>query len=209
MSHRVAVLVAAIALFAAAPAHAREPGPYDVKQESISAPLPKGLKAKGAKVEQVWSWTEDDLTTKGYAVFSSTEKRKADHLVERRIYVQLYRGKPGKLKQVRLVQDHVLACDYDVTADFVAESVTITDEDTDGKPELTFAYDLACRSDVSPAQRKLLVLEGTAKHALRGESRVDVGNGETMGGAFKADGFAKETAVKAHAVARWAALLGS
>lgn len=207
MSQRVALLVAATALLASTPALAREPGPYDVKQESAGAPLPKGVKAKGATVEQVWSWTENDLLAKGYAVFSSTEKKKDDHLVERKIYVQIYSGKPGKLKQTRLVQDHVLACEFDVTAKFVDGSVTITDEDGDGKWEIAFAYDLACRSDVSPATRKLLVIEGGAKHALRGTERVDVGNGEKVGGEYKADGFAKEAAVKAYAVAQWAALL--
>lgn len=208
MKRLAPVVALAAVLLTAAPAIAREPGPYDVAQRNATEPLPKGVKAKGTKVEQVWTWTEDDLVTTGWAVFSSTETATDQHVTDRKIYVQLYRGKPGKLKQVRLVTDGVAGCDFDVTAAFVPGSVTVTDEDTDGKVELAFAYDVVCRSDVSPATRKLLVLEGTAKHALRGSSKIDVGSGEKVGGDYKLDGFAKQPALKSYAIAQWAALLG-
>lgn len=203
---RTARLVAiAAVLAAAAPASA---APTAVAQGDATQPLPKGVTAKGATVEQVWTWTEDDQVTTGVAVFSSTEKATDQHVTDRKLFVQLYRGKPGKLKQVRLVQDGVARCELDVTAAFVPGSVTVTDQDADHKVELTFAYDITCRGDVSPPDRKLLVLEGTAKHALRGSARIDVGNGERFGGEYKADKFAKEDAVKAYALAQWAALLG-
>ena len=207
----MSTLVASVALaVSAAPAQAREPGPYDVTQVDAKQPLPPGVKAKGKTVEQVWTWTDGDFATAMAAVFSSTDTMAKDgRLVARKIFVQLYRGKPGKLKQVRLVQDAVAPCEFDVTADFVPGSVTVTDEDGDELAELAFAYDLACRSDVSPATRKLLVLENKAKHALRGTNRVQVGEREFAGGEFKADGFKKDEAGRKMAEARWQVLLGA
>jgi hypothetical protein len=188
-------------------ARAEEPASLRAAQLDASKPLPSGVKAEGAKVEQVWSWTESDQRTSGLAVFSSTEKRSGGRLSDRRIYVQLFRSEAGTLKQLRLVRDGVGGCEYDLTAEFLPGSVTVTDVDSDGAPELTFAYDLACRSDVSPATRKLLVLEGKDKHALRGTERIDPGNGEVLGGEYKADGFAGQKALKEFAVARWNQLL--
>ncbi len=189
-----------------APAAAREPGPYDVKQVDATQALPKGVKAKGATVEQVWTWQDGDLVTDGLAVFSSTETVKDGRVTSRKLFVQYFRGKAGKWKQVRLVTDGVPPCEFDVVAKFLPGSVQITDEDTDMVSELSFAYDVTCTSDVSPSTRKLLVLEGKDKHALRGTSRIDAGP-DSFGGEFKADGFKKAPALKALAEAQWKALL--
>lgn len=190
------------------PAVAREPGPYEVKQLDAKQALPKGVKAKGAVVEQVWSWQDGDLVTDGLAVFSSTDSHKGGHLTSRKLYVQYYRGKAGKWKQVRLVQDGVSNCEFDVVATFLPGSVQITDEDGDAVSELSFAYDVDCTSDVSPNTRKLLVLEGKDKHALRGTSQIKEGP-DTYGGEYKPDGFKKAPAIKALAEAQWKSLLGS
>ena len=206
---RTTPLVAfAAVLLAASPAAAREPGPIGAIQRNAADPLPDGVKARGGAIEQVWSWTGPDGVRTGLAVFSSRETSTGQHVTFRKLYVQLYEGAPGALKQVRLVQDGVSACNVDVTAAFVPGSVTITVEDGDGKVELTFAYDISCRGDVSPDTRKLLVLEDTAKHALRGTTRVDVGDGQTLGGDYTLDGFAKQPELRSYAIARWAALLG-
>ncbi|MBK9034383.1 MAG: hypothetical protein IPL61_24475 [Myxococcales bacterium] len=208
MKLTLATLATALLAFTS-PALADEPGPIDVTQLDAAKPLPTGVKAKGQAVEQVWSWTDGDTATAGLAVFSSTDTVKVGRVVARKLFVQYYRGKAGKLKLVRLVNDGVPTCAYDVVAQFVPGSVSVTDEDADGVSELTFAYDVTCTSDVSPSTRKLLVLEGPAKHALRGNSRIDAGGGDLVGGDYKADPFKKAPALKALAEARWQKLLGT
>lgn len=199
--------VAAATTVSIAPVAAREPGPYDVQELPAASALPKAIKVKGTQVLQVWTWKEYDLINTGYAVFSQTDTVKAGRLTGRKIYVQLYSGKGEKQKQLRLVQDGVASCEFDVGVGFIDGSVSVTDEDEDGVNELTFAYDVECTSDVSPATRKLLLLEGKDKHALRGTSQVDPGGG-AVGGEYKAEGFKKAPLLKALAEARWKELLG-
>src|SRR5688500_2891350 len=115
---------------------------------TTSTTLPKGVKAKGATVEHVVSWDEGKGTA-GHGVFSVTEKlSKEGRPSDRRLYVQLFQGKAGALKELRLVQDGQGECDdADLTASFVEDSIGVWDQDLDGKIELSFAYDLACRTD--------------------------------------------------------------
>lgn len=201
------VALATATTIAVAPAVAREAVPYNVKQLPATGKLPKAMKIKGNQVLQVWTWEEFDDTKTGYAVFSQTETAKGGRVTGRKIFVQLFTGKGDAQKELRMINDGVTGCEFDVVAQFVDGSVSVTDEDADGVNELTFAYDVACTSDVSPNTRKLLVLEGKDKHALRGNSQVDPGGGP-VGGDYKADGFKKAPAIKAMAEQRWKDLLG-
>lgn len=79
-------------------------------------------------------------------------------------------------------KDFVEACPFDLLLQLVDASIQVTDLDGDGVSEVSFAYLLTCRSDVSPANAKLLLFEGKTKYALRGFAR-DMGGG----GTFRAD----------------------
>jgi hypothetical protein len=74
------------------------------------------------------------------------------------IYLELWR-----------LQDAVRECPVDLTLDPLPGATSITDLDNDGQTETTVLYRLACRGDVSPAQLKLIMREGKAKYALRGQ----------------------------------------
>ncbi len=63
----------------------------------------------------------------------------------------------------------------DLAVAFIKGSLAITDLDKDGMAETTVQYKLACRSDVSPAQMKLILHEDTVKYALRGTMWVKTG----------------------------------
>ncbi|OGR06816.1 MAG: hypothetical protein A3K23_02125 [Desulfobacca sp. RBG_16_58_9] len=68
--------------------------------------------------------------------------------------------------------DFVEICPYDLDLAFLPNSLTITDLDHNGIAESTFLYKLGCRSDLSPVQLKLIMHEGKAKYAIRGETIV-------------------------------------
>jgi hypothetical protein len=202
---RASVILLAVALAASAARAA----PFGAEVLGFGDPLPGEVKVKGATLDAVWRWSEDDGKTTSLAVFSSTDRWRGMQLTDRKLFVQVYRGAAGSLKQVRLVQDGIDACDLDTVAKVLIGSVSVTDVDGDGTAELAFAYDVSCVSDISPSSRKLLVLEGDAKHILRGRSRVDIGgDGRHLeGGEFKAAGFQGEAALLRFAEQRWQKLL--
>lgn len=158
--------------------------------------LPPGLTLKDVTgtgkdegtVERVVSWNEGDG---GHvAVFASTAKegqRDGDTWYSKVLYVTTFHERDGKFTKVRAIKEAVQPCNLDMTARFIDGSVGLTNLDGNDKGELTFAYVTRCAGDVSPMSMKLLMLEGSAKYALRGGSRVDLGGGETEGGSFKPD----------------------
>jgi hypothetical protein len=87
------------------------------------------------------------------------------------VYAYEYLDAAGKATRVWKLEDHERGCVFDLEADFVPGSVTITDLDADGVAEVTFQYTLQCTSDVSPATRKLILREGKDKYAIRGTNR--------------------------------------
>jgi len=76
----------------------------------------------------------------------------------------------AELRVLREVRDGVQDCPWDLKAEFVPSSLAVSDYDLDGIGEVLFVYRLACRSDVSPAEQKLLLLENGDKYILRGST---------------------------------------
>lgn len=187
----------------------RMPAPPAVASSQLDATaLPAGIKAKGTRVIAAWRFTGPDGKV-GHLVLSSTEtKDKVSIGPGRKLYAQLYSG--TRPKQVRLVQDGFAGCNVALRAAFVPGSTSFDDLDGDGVVEAAFAYDLACDMGEEPTTRKLLILEGPAKYALRGQSRgQDPATGAAGGGTYKAEGLGKQGAIAAWAEARWDTLLAT
>ncbi|HEY7767311.1 M949_RS01915 family surface polysaccharide biosynthesis protein [Longimicrobium sp.] len=87
-------------------------------------------------------------------------------------------------KRLWLVTDFQRQCDFDLIAEFVKGSLSVTDLDHDGVGESTFLYALTCTSDVSPSTLKLIMHEGQAKYAIRGTTDLSamLGTSEDAGG---------------------------
>jgi hypothetical protein len=196
MRHTTCTLAAV--LFAA-PALAADP-----PKLNELAGVPPGLEVDGA-VERVHGFT--DANGENVVVFSSRDTPRKDDAKTRELFVRHYATKAGeKPKQLRLVRDRVDDCPFDLTAKFDPRALGVTDLDGDGVGELTFAYTVGCRSDVSPLPLKLLVLENGEKYILRGETRVEHAPGEKAGGKEKPDPAAKKwpAGFLDHARAVWA-----
>lgn len=116
----------------------------------------------------------------------------------------------GVARVLRTVKEAVEDCEEDVVCAFIDRAVAVTDLDANGFAEVTFAYRVACKGDVSPDTIKLLVLENGNKLILRGEDRVYIEPGhERRGGRFKPDPAPGKwpTAFFEHAKKTWAAII--
>jgi hypothetical protein len=102
------------------------------------------------------------------------------------IYGYHYVSTGGSYKLLWKINDLVKECIFDLTLDFIPGSLGITDLNDNGIAESTFLYKMCCRSDVSPAELKLMMHENDTKYALRGNMLVKV-EGYTGGGDYKVD----------------------
>jgi len=169
-------------LFLLASPGAADPVASEIRSSAVKArDLPAGVTVRGEFHSGI---KFADANGTNYLLFSrKTARQSAMLFVED--WVVPAKGAPRNLLPVRdLVED----CEMGgVSALFHDAARGVTDLDGDGIAEVTFAYEVACRSDVSPATYKLLVLEDGKKYILRGETTVDPGDGVIMGGKFTAE----------------------
>ncbi len=104
---------------------------------------------------------------------------------------------------VRDFKELISDCEFDVSLYAKIGDWSVTDLDSDGLGEATFAWSAGCRSDVSPLAHKVLVVEDGEKYVLRGQT-IDLTG---AGGTFEADAlFAKvPPAFRQHAEKVWKA----
>lgn len=179
-----------------------------------SGQLPAGISLKDVigkddpkatqKVERVVRWNEGSGPM--VAVFATHEKtgQKNDTTwTSKSLHVGVFNVHGAAPKKIQAIIEAVQPCQLDLAARFIEGSIGLTNLDGDDKGELTFAYVTRCAGDVSPMSMKVLMLEGKDKHALRGESRVDLGD-EMVGGEFKADFKKAPKELLEHAKKVWA-----
>lgn len=187
MRSMLAAFFASPLVFATSPALGAPP-PVE-KLPFARSELPRGAMARG-KVVHGLRWR--DRKGENWLVMTRGERRKRlgpDREPRRSAFVYARHSvRSGKrLRRARQVRDHIKRCEADLTLRFLPKSFGITDLDGDGVGEVTFAYALGCRSDVSPITLKLLLLEGGKKYILRGTTRVKVSDSEHMGGKLRVD----------------------
>ena len=137
-----------------------------------------------ATVNEVLRWKEGNGDA--LAVFMTVDGGSEGN-ESRDLYVTTFRQTGSTLQRIRTIKELSGACEFDLAAEFVAGSVTLTNLDGDAQGELTFGYRTTCTSDVSPSAYKVFILEGGAKYGIRGTTRVNIGNDERVGGEAKED----------------------
>ncbi len=113
--------------------------------------------------QRIW----DDAHGENIALFTQKEEE---------LFVYHYAIDADNPKLLRKIYDAEKDCDYDLTLEFVEEAIQLTDLDNDNIGELTFAYKIACISDVSPVGLKLVMLEDGKKFILRGNTIIKMGD---------------------------------
>jgi hypothetical protein len=83
------------------------------------------------------------------------------------LYSAHYLRTDSGLVLLRLVSDFVRECEFDITLEFVG-TPSITDANADDIAEVAVCYKMACRSDVSECDMKVIMHDGDDKFGLRG-----------------------------------------
>lgn len=85
------------------------------------------------------------------------------------------------------VYDFVKQCPVDVVTKYVKNAFAVTDLNNDKTAEVWLMYKLACHSDLSPCDMKILMYENGKKYAVRGENRIYAGGKTYFGGEYTLD----------------------
>jgi hypothetical protein len=83
--------------------------------------------------------------------------------------------------------DFIADCPFDITANYVPGTFTVTDADNNGIAEVWLVYRTVCRSDVSPSDMKIIMHEGDKKYAVRGTNKVKISGKDYGGGTYTFD----------------------
>ena len=92
-------------------------------------------------------------------------------------------GNDSTVLQWKLV-DFERACELDLVTNFLEKDILVTDLDKNGIAETWLVYQTACRGDVSPANMKIIMHEGTKKYAMKGTRKMKINSTETFGGEY-------------------------
>ena len=156
--------------------------------QALALLLPEGAVAspwpvKGTVVRQK---IVKDLLGSGQVVYTeerSVSNGAATHLL--RAYRFL--GDPEGAELAWLVNDGVEDCRLDDEVRFVAGAPVTTDLDGDGMLEIWTGYVTSCARGAGPQTLKIIMYEGRDKHAMRGETYVEVEPGQFQGGRGEMD----------------------
>lgn len=150
--------------------------------------IPKNIKVNG-NFQSAITWKEKNgeflviLTESGNIEVPKSE----EGLMKAEIHAYCFQKNQQSYAQKWMVYDFEEPCPFDLDVKFLKNTLQITDLDQNGIAEIWLTYKLTCRSDVSPAQMKIIMYEGQKKYAMRGKTKVKLSEFETLGGEFKFD----------------------
>ena len=163
-------------------------GSSDSTVESLTfskAALPSAAKYKGGVIDGL---RFRDKNGENHVVFSRDPLTGESKNREIWLFANHYAvDSSGEVKTLRTVKQKADCDEFDLIADFRTASFGVTDLDSDGLGEVTFAYRYTCTSDVSPLTYKLLMIENGDKYIMRGSTEINAGNGEYYGGDYTID----------------------
>lgn len=152
--------------------------------------LPKGVNYEG-KIKTAIRFV--DILGSHIIITSETgvyHNSKFQHLEDGRdaeLFGYHYLENKGKINLVWRVYDLIQDCPFDVYVNYIPNTFQITDLNNDDICEVWLMYKTSCRSDVSPAEMKIIMYQNQQKFAIRGQNKVKVGEKEYVGGSYKFD----------------------
>lgn len=116
--------------------------------------------------EQIISLGWKDNRGQNVIILSQVWEQDGDYS-ESTIYANHYADENGEMELVRQVTDYIKDCEFDAVLGFLADPI-ITDIDGNNRAEITLVYKMACKSDMSEDDMKVIMYEDDQKWGLRG-----------------------------------------
>lgn len=154
--------------------------------------LPKEIVFEG-KIKDLIQWQDKDglhivVTTETGLHTSKKFKHESDGTdAELFAYHYRFNKTENKYKQSWKVYDYISDCPVDIEASFIKDTFQVTDLNNNGIAEIWLMYKKTCHGDVSPCEMKIIMYEGSQKHAMRGENKVRISETEFIGGSYTFD----------------------
>ena len=137
--------------------------------------IPKEIKYTGKIIDAI---TWEDGLGKNLVITNETKSvlinfaLKEEYRFE--IYAYHYLLINNKPKFVWKIYDYVSDCPTDHKAEFIKNTLSVTDINNDGIAEIWVMYLITCHGDVSPDEMKIIMYQGNQKYAMRGLNKVDL-----------------------------------
>lgn len=128
-----------------------------------------------------------DTVGDNYVIFAREDRGSDDRFSSSVLRIKHVVKSDSGVREVRMYTERVDDCDLDIFLEPQFGDWSVSDVDQNGVGEASFAYSVACVSDVSPLGHKAFVTEGGQKYVLRGIQRVKYPDSEPEGGTYKAD----------------------
>jgi len=144
-------------------------GQAQIKQTKLDInDIPKGIKLEG-KFKSAIRWTDslgDNIivTTETGEYPSKVQNDKSYRDAE--LFAYHFISKGDSIKQSWRVYDFIKACPLDIEANFVKNTLQVTDINNDGIGEVWLMYKTVCHGDVSPCNMKIIMYQGNQKFAM-------------------------------------------
>ncbi|MFO0436446.1 MAG: M949_RS01915 family surface polysaccharide biosynthesis protein [Sphingobacteriaceae bacterium] len=170
-----------------------------------STKVPKGISYKGAFKNALQF---NDANGQQVIVLSETGLFSSKDNEDNRnasVYANLYSVNTISTSLLWTIKDHVKDCPVDVVAQFIPQSLSVTDLNKNKVAEVWVMYKLVCHGDVSPCDMKIIMYEGKQKFAMRGRNKVEYEPNKFEGGEYTFDKAFQSTSkeIKDFAIELW------
>lgn len=159
----------------------------DIKFRTLSlSQIPNVINYEG-KIKEAIGWT--DKLGDNILLTTETGKFPTKGLAEGQdaeLYAYHFLLIQDSLKSTWRIYDYIKACNLDMEARFVNSSLSLTDLNNDKIAEIWVVYRLSCHGDVSPSVMKVIMYQGKKKFAMRGNTKLKIGE-EFQGGDYAFD----------------------
>lgn len=155
----------------------------------VARSIPSNIKYKG-NLKMAIKWT-DKL---GEHILITTETGAFENPIyedeqynDAEIYAYHFINKYNTYEQTWMVYDFEKKCNFDVYANYIPNTLQLTDLNNNGIAEIWLIYKTNCTSDVSPFNMKIIMYEGDKKHVIKGKNKVQTGDNTFLGGKYLMD----------------------